>query len=182
MKHKCKQRFTRIRQVLVKRKKIKLEGSQEYQVVSRKAEKREKSRLVKAEKAAVIENHITEELLNNWKQGKYNQIYNYPNKVWNKVLEKEHAIEDKEEDYNEDDFDKGYIENFSDDDDISDEDGSEDNDNDIEDIFNNSTAKTEGTNKSKQGVAGNKRKRPVKYEVEREYEVPNKNTNINYDF
>ena len=46
IKHKCKQRFTRIRQVLVKRRKIKLEGSEEYQVISRKAEKREKSRLV----------------------------------------------------------------------------------------------------------------------------------------
>ena len=61
--HKCKQRFTRIRQVLIKKKKMKLEGDEEYKIVSRKAEKREKSRLIKAEKSAVIENHIAQELL-----------------------------------------------------------------------------------------------------------------------
>ena len=115
IKHKCKQRFTRIRQVLVKRKKIRMEGSEEYQIISRKAEKREKTRLVKAEKAAVIENHITEELLNNLKKGKYNEIYNYPLNNFNKVLEKETEGIQQEESIEEDDdnYYKVYIYYFS---------------------------------------------------------------------
>ena len=41
LKTKCKMRFTRIREILVKSRKIKLEGSAEYRIISRKANKRE---------------------------------------------------------------------------------------------------------------------------------------------
>ena len=186
LKHKCKQRFTRIRQVLVKRRKIKLEGSQEYQVVSRKAEKREGTRLVKAEKSAVIENHITEELLKNLKKGKYDQIYNYPNKVLDKVIEKEHVLEDNEldEDYNEDDFDKGYIESFSDEEGEEDDDGADgedpddkqnkDEDDSIDDIFNVSSSKTGPSTGSLNKKRKRGKKEKIEYEREREYEVKDK--------
>ena len=176
IKHKCKQRFTRIRQVLVKRKKIRMEGSEEYQIISRKAEKREKTRLVKAEKAAVIENHITEELLNNLKNGKYNEIYNYPLNNFNKVLEKETEGVQQEESIEEDeeDYDKGYIEDFSD------EEGEESdggmNDEDIDDIFNTSTAKTKRTGKQ---LGKKKQRGKINYEVEKEYENTKKNTHTN---
>ena len=186
LKHKCKQRFTRIRQVLVKRRKIKLEGSQEYQVVSRKAEKREGTRLVKAEKSAVIENHITEELLKNLKKGKYDQIYNYPNKVLDKVIENEHVLEDNEldEDYNEDDFDKGYIESFSDEEGEEDDDGADgedpddkqnkDEDDSIDDIFNVSSSKTGPSTGSLNKKRKRGKKEKIEYEREREYEVKDK--------
>jgi protein MAK16 len=188
--HKCKQRFTRIRQVLVKRRKIKLEGSAEYQIISRKAEKREKSRLVKAEKAAVIESHIAEELLKNLKKGKYNEIYNYPGNVLERVLENENVIEDKEEQYNEEDFDKGYVvSDYSDEegedvddyeeDEEQDEDGNvkEDNEDDYSDIFGKNDKedndKDSKSSNKKGGVIGKKTKRKgkVNIEYEQEYET-----------
>ena len=182
IKHKCKQRFTRIRQVLVKRRKSKLEGSEEYQVISRKAEKREKSRLVKAEKAAVIENHITEELLKNLKNGKYNQIYNYPQKVLNKVLEKEEIVQDQEEeDYDEEEnYDKGYIEDFSDEDEEGEEGNEDEDDEEVDDIFNTSTAKTRSSGK----YINKKRENKINYEYEKEYENSGKKvqTNEQIDF
>jgi protein MAK16 len=64
--------------------------------VSRKAEKREKSRLVKAEKAALIDKQIEEELLKNLQKDKY-PIYNYPQKNWNNILDKQ-EIEQEHED------------------------------------------------------------------------------------
>ena len=189
--HKCKQRFTRIRQVLVKRRKIKLEGSAEYQIISRKAEKREKSRLVKAEKAAVIESHIAEELLKNLKRGKYNEIYNYPGNVLERVLENENVIEDKEEQHNEEDFDKGYvISDYSDEegedvddyeedeDEEQEEDGNvkDDNEDDYSDIFGRNDKEDnvkDKTSNKKGGVIGKKTKRKgkVNIEYEQEYET-----------
>ena len=74
--HKCKQRFTRLRQILIKRRKMKLEGSAEYRGVSHKAERREKTRLEKAKKSAFIENHIINGLKQNLYEGKYDGIYN----------------------------------------------------------------------------------------------------------
>ena len=183
--HKCKQRFTRIRQVLIKKKKMKLEGDEEYQIVSRKAEKREKSRLIKAEKSAVIENHIAEELLKNLKNGKYEGIYNFDKNAFRKILEKENAESDKEEDFNENDYDKGYIESFSDDDDDNENEENESSeknesnnfdDDDFDDIFNSNKE----YNKNKGKKVGKKRKRDKRnLEYEREYENVKSNVNVN---
>ena len=191
--HKCKQRFTRLRQILIKRKKMKLEGRAEYKVVSHKAEKREKTRLVKAEKSAVIENHIVDELLKNLRNGKYEGIYNYNQKAFEKVLEEENAVSDQEEDFVEEDYEKGYIEDFSDEEDNEDEDDKdeddkdeEDNDNekkkksddeDIDDIFNTSKAKTKDT--SKKGKKTGKKRKRQNIEYEKEYENMHKNVNYN---
>ena len=196
LKHKCKQRFTRLRQILIKRKKMKLEGRAEYRVVSHKAEKREKTRLVKAEKSAVIENHIVDGLLKNLKDGKYDDIYNINHKIFDRVLESEKLVEQNEEDFNEEDYDKGYIEDFSDeedenegDDEVDDEnEENEDNINDneedekkgdgeIDDIFkSDETKKKENPKKNKK--TGKKRKR-INIEYEKEYENMHKNVNYN---
>ncbi len=186
--HKCKQRFTRIRQVLIKKKKMKLEGDEEYKIVSRKAEKREKSRLIKAEKSAVIENHIAQELLKNLKNGKYEGIYNFDKNAFRKILEKENAESDKEEDFNEEDYDKGYIESFSEDElneneseEFSDENiniynNKNNEEDDFDDIFNNNKK----DNVSKDKKTGKKRKRgKTNLEYEREYENNSKEENIN---
>ena len=182
--HKCKQRFTRIRQVLIKKKKMKLEGDEEYKIVSRKAEKREKSRLIKAEKSAVIENHIAQELLKNLKNGKYEGIYNFDKNAFRKILEKENAESDKEEDFNENDYDKGYIESFSNDDNNENEENesyenNESNnldDDDFDDIFNNNKDNV----KNKEKKVGKKRKRDKRnLEYEREYENVKSNVNVN---
>ena len=153
LKHKCKQRFTRLRQVLVKSRKMKLEGSEEYQIVSRKAEKREKSRLVKAEKSAVIESHIAQELLKNLKEGKYDDIYNINKNIRDKIMEKETIVDEgiKEEDYDENDFDKGYIEDFSEDDYENEEeefDEEEEDKNEVDEIFKKEDKKEDKKDKT----------------------------------
>ena len=192
LKHKCKQRFTRLRQILIKRKKMKLEGRAEYKVVSHKAEKREKTRLVKAEKSAVIENHIVDGLLKNLKEGKYDDIYNINHNVFNSILEKEKVVEPQEEDFNEEDYDKGYIEDFSDED-LENEDGDEVDDNEdnindneddeksdegeIDDIFKSNETKSKD-NPKKSKKTGKKRKK-INIEYEKEYENIHKNVNYN---
>ena len=192
LKHKCKQRFTRLRQILIKRKKMKLEGRAEYKVVSHKAEKREKTRLIKAEKSAVIENHIVNELLKNLKEGKYDGIYNINHNAFNTILEKEKAtsVNQIDEDFNEDDYDKGYIEDFSDEEEENEEDeGNEDDieqkekseksdEEEIDDIFKESKVKKSKDNSKKDKKTGKKRKRH-NIEYEQEYETIKKNVNYN---
>ena len=192
LKHKCKQRFTRLRQILIKRKKMKLEGRAEYKVVSHKAEKREKTRLIKAEKSAVIENHIVNELLKNLKEGKYDGIYNINHNAFNTILEKEKAtsVNQIDEDFNEDDYDKGYIEDFSDEEEENEEDeGNEDDieqkekseksdEEEIDDIFKQSKDKKSKDNSKKDKKTGKKRKRH-NIEYEQEYETIKKNVNYN---
>lgn len=108
LKHKCKQRFTRYRQVLVRKRRLKLRDTGEYEVVSRKATKREKSRGKKAEKAALVENHIEIELLNRMKEGKYDDIMNINRKLFEKVLNSE-EVHEKNQEFNEDDLDNVFI-------------------------------------------------------------------------
>ena len=190
LKHKCKQRFTRLRQILIKRKKMKLEGRAEYKVVSHKAEKREKTRLIKAEKSAVIENHIVNGLLKNLHEGKYTDIYNYNPNTFNKILEKENAtsMNNIDEEFNEEDYDKGYIEDFSDEeeeneddennnDDENNEDNEKNDDEEIDDIFNTSNNKTKDS--SKKGKKTGKKRKREKIEYEKEYENIHKNVNFN---
>lgn len=166
LKHKCKMRFTRIRQILVRKRKILLEGKEEYKIVNRKAEKREKSRLVKAEKSAVIENHISQELLKNLREGKYDQIYNVDHKAFEKVLEMEGCEVEKEEEINEKDYDKGYIEDFDDEE-------NEDESDEIDDKDEENNESNINTDKN----IGKKRKRKLEYE--KEYEPDKKATQTN---
>lgn len=109
LKHKCKQRFTRYRQVLVRRRRLKLKDDGVYEIVSRKATKREKSRGKKAEKAAMVENHIEQELMNRLKEGKYDDFINIDKKAFNNILNKEEVIDKKEEEFNEDDLDNVFV-------------------------------------------------------------------------
>ena len=193
--HKCKQRFTRLRQILIKRRKIKLEGSAEYRVVSHKAERREGTRYEKISKSAMFENEVKNGLLQNLKNDKYKGIYNIDKNEFNKILEKEGEQEQLNEDFDEEDYEPGYINDFSDEegedddnnDNSQDENNGKNSDDDIDDIFNQ---KNEGDEKGKESdensedvnkknkKTGKKRKRP-KYEIEVERENTNKNVNYN---
>jgi len=108
LKHKCKQRFTRYRQVLVKKRKLKLKDGGVYEVVSRKATKREKARGKKAEKSAQVENNIEQEILLRLREGKYDEIHNINRKLFEQVLN-EDGVKDKEEKFNENDYENVYI-------------------------------------------------------------------------
>ena len=191
--HKCKQRFTRLRQILVKRRKMKLEGSAEYKIVSHKAERREVKRLAKITKSAMIENQVKNGLLQNYKAEKYVGIYNADRKAFEKVLEAENEDEQLDEEFNEEDYEPGYINDFSDEegenDDENEQEESEGKESDegIDDIFNqknndkekgkDSDEDNEDINK-KNKKTGKKRKRP-KYEIEVERENTDKNVNYN---
>ena len=182
--HKCKQRFTRLRQILVKRRKMKLEGSAEYRIVSHKAERREKSRLKKIEKSAMLENHVRNGLLQNKKNKKYDEIYNLNQKEFEKELENENDQEELDEDFNEEDYEPGYINDFSDEEGEEDDNEQEDNeDKDIDDIFNQKDNNIEEKNENDEDIKNNKKtgkkRKRVKYEVELERENTNKNVNYN---
>lgn len=150
--------------------------------------------MVKAEKSAVIDKHIEEELLKNYQSGKYSHIYNYPQKNFENILNKE-EIEEKEEDYNSEDLDNIYIEDIADDnedeeDDYTDEDNEdddeyeEDEDDVIDNIFGgkdvNKTTSTSARSKGK--FVNKKRNRPTKLEYEKEYENKDKNILHDIDF
>ena len=191
--HKCKQRFTRLRQILVKRRKIKLEGSAEYRIVSHKAERRENIRLAKTTKSAMIENQVKNGLLENLKNNKYRGIYNVNKKEFEKAFENENEQEQVDEEFNEEDYEPGYINDFSDegedDDDIEQEENERKDSDDIDDIFNQnnkdvdkgkeSDENNEEINKKNKKI-GKKRKKP-KYEIEVEQERENTNKNVNYN-
>lgn len=66
--------------------------------VKKKTERRDKAREAKAEKAAQIEISIEKELLNRLKSGQYEDIYNYPSKLYNKALDEIEDVEFVEED------------------------------------------------------------------------------------
>ena len=192
--HKCKQRFTRLRQILVKRRKIKLEGSAEYRVVSHKAERRERQRLVKVEKSAQIENQVRNGLLQNLKNDKYKDIYNIDQKEFERALETEN-VQDEEEDFVEEDYEPGYINDFSDEEGEDDEGNNEqeenegkESDDDIDDIFNqkdknkiSDEEKSENDEdiKKNKKIGKKRKRRGIKYEFEIERENTNKNVNYN---
>lgn len=132
LKHKCKQRLTRLTQVALAEQRLALakqQGEIETTTVAiaPKVKRREKIRERKALAAAKIEKAIEKELLERLKSGAYGaQPLNVDEKVWQKVMENmkgKQEAENEEEDEDEEEYedeeeedDNGELEYVEDDD------------------------------------------------------------------
>lgn len=129
LKHKCKQRLTRLTQVAITERRLALkENERHYTSTAPKVKRRESTRERKALAAAKLEKNIEKELLDRLKSGAYgDKPLNVDEKIWNKVLngvaETEGLVEEEEEEEEEDEVeseDEGeleYVEAEDDDDD-----------------------------------------------------------------
>jgi len=116
--NRCKQRLTKMRQMHIRMRKLALKEGPRLVPIKKKTERREQTRELKAEAAAKVDLAIERELLERLKQGTYGDIYNFPQKQFDSVLDQNAEEEDEAEDESEAEF----VEDLGEDDDELEED------------------------------------------------------------
>ncbi|XP_074301246.1 protein mak16-like [Silene latifolia] len=176
--HKMKQRLTKMTQMWIRMRKLALKTREKLRTRPHMIEKRDARRLEKAEKAALIDKRIEEELIQRLRLGipSSDGIFNYHQKVWNEIL-KENDIEKEVEEAAEEEEEVEYVEGYEEleeEDDIEDfgnlgmtgidddQDELEDDDEDIEE------ADGKASKSSFNSASKSKKKSSVTVEVEHE--------------
>ncbi|KAF9590231.1 hypothetical protein IFM89_032009 [Coptis chinensis] len=95
--HKTKQRLTKMTQMRIRMRKLQLKTREKVMTMPTRTRRREARREAKAETAAVLDKSIEKELLERLQKGVYENIYNYPVKEYNKVLDEEEQLEREDE-------------------------------------------------------------------------------------
>lgn len=162
MVNKVKARLLRLKQFLMRKRKMLLEPQQELVSNNKRMEDKLTRREAKAEQAARIELEIEKELLDRLKKGTYDSVINYNKESFEKLLDDEEItdseLEDEDEDF-EDDLDEDLDDYVMDSDD-------EDEDEDFD--LSGVELHTGGSEGGSSRTAGRKKPRLV---IEREIET-----------
>ncbi|WOH13639.1 hypothetical protein DCAR_0833149 [Daucus carota subsp. sativus] len=111
--HKTKQRLTKLTQMRIRMRKLALKTREKIMTIPKKVETRDRRRMEKAEKAAMVDKSIENELLKRLEKGVYGDIYSHVkeyNKLPDDIEVKDVDIEHEEDDEVEIEYVEGYEE------------------------------------------------------------------------
>jgi hypothetical protein len=181
LKNKVKQRLVKIKQYLLKTRRMKSKIQPKLVGIRRKEERRETTRENKALLAAQLENSIKQELINRWKAGTYSEgIHNYPLAQFQAALEEQEKELEDEQVSNEVENVEEFIEFDEDIEDYDNEEEIEQNFDDLDDLDEDDEDEDEHPNKKRKSSGKDKPiiKKPfvsIEYEIDEQTQVAETN-------